>query len=225
MIDKTAESAAGVRPQRLFVAAPLPEGLKRTLGEWTRSLQAGHPFRKWTHADDLHVTLQFLGDTASDRLPALTAALAGAAASGAVRPFRLALGGVGTFGRTEQPRVFWASLGGEIQALHRLHRLVVEATAPLGYEAEKRPYNPHLTLARNFVGPDPFVQPAFPPKSGTMPSANGAAEDGSADDSKARFGALGDGNDLSWVVDEIVLYRTHMHRRPMYEAAGRFRLG
>ncbi|SFI37717.1 2'-5' RNA ligase [Paenibacillus sp. UNC496MF] len=211
MDESMTESAGESRPQRLFVAAPLPDGLKRTLGEWARSLHAAHPFRKWTHEADLHVTLQFLGDAAPDRVPALKEALAAAAASGALRPFRLALAGVGTFGLPERPRVFWASLGGESGELRRLQRLVVEATAPLGYEAEKRSFSPHLTLARNFAGRDPFVLPVLPPELAPAPTADGRAAT--------------DGDSRSWSVDEIVLYRTHMHRRPMYEAAGRFRLG
>lgn len=183
--------------QRLFIAVPLPETLKRTIGAWTRELRASVPFRKWTDEADLHVTLQFLGDTAPSRVPALVDALRAAAGSGMAPPFRLSLRRTGTFGRPEQPRVFWAGIDGELEQLHRLRRIVAESTAPLGFAAEERPYSPHLTVARKYAGEEPFVLPELP-----------------GDEAEP----------LSWLVDEIVLYRTHMHRLPMYEAAARIPL-
>ncbi|QHW31082.1 RNA 2',3'-cyclic phosphodiesterase [Paenibacillus rhizovicinus] len=178
--------------QRLFVAVPLPDRLKSALGAWSRELRASSPFRKWTEEADLHVTLQFLGDTEPNRLPALQAALA--AAIGRIEPFRLVLQGMGTFGRPEQPRVLWAGIGGELDALRGLQRTIVEATAPLGFQAEERPYSPHLTIARSSTGTASFSLPQL----------------------------LRTDAPPAWQVNEIVLYRTHMHQRPMYETIARF---
>jgi 2'-5' RNA ligase len=189
----------GRETQRLFIAVPLPDPLKRTLGAWSKDIRIALSFRKWTNEADLHVTLQFLGDTASDRIPELQAALAAAAGSGRIQPFYLTVQDTGTFGRIDQPKVFWAGIGGEVESLHSLRRLIAEAMTPLGFTPEERPYSPHLTIARSYQGIEPFRLPEL---AGSRDAAD----------------------PFRWQVNEIVLYRTHMHRSPMYEAAARFPL-
>ena len=44
--------------------------------------------------------------------------------------------------------VIWLGLGGDVGRLIELARRVEERVAPLGYPTEKRPFFPHLTLAR-----------------------------------------------------------------------------
>ncbi|MWC27676.1 RNA 2',3'-cyclic phosphodiesterase [Paenibacillus sp. MMS18-CY102] len=182
--------------QRLFVAVPLPEAIKKAIGTWSNEIRDTQPFRKWTHEADLHITLQFLGDTEPSQLPELIDALASAARSGETQPFRLTLQDVGVFGMPKQPRVLWIGLHGELDLLSRLHQATVSATAPLGFSIEARPYSPHLTIARSYTGSEPFVAPqhSFSDKP------------------------------LEWDVNAIVLYRTHMHERPMYEEVARFPL-
>ncbi|MBM7563082.1 RNA 2',3'-cyclic phosphodiesterase [Paenibacillus sacheonensis] len=190
------------KTDRLFIALPLPDGIKRAIGAWSTRIREELPFRKWTNEADLHITLQFLGDTNPILLPELKAALTAAAGSMAIQPFGLSLRGMGIFGRTEQPRVLWAGIEGALEQLHRLQRLILEATAPLGFRAEERPYSPHLTIARTYVGKEGFRLPELirtdEPSIHTSP--------------------------FQWSADEIVLYRTHMHQQPMYEAVARFRL-
>ncbi|QHT59692.1 RNA 2',3'-cyclic phosphodiesterase [Paenibacillus lycopersici] len=200
-VDNPSVNESKKDKHRLFVAVPLPDELKLAIGEWSRKLRAAQPFRKWTETADLHVTLQFLGDTEPERIEALKSALA--ASAGRIQPFRLTLEGAGVFGRSEQPRVLWAGIGGEPESLRLLQRAVVEATAPLGFQAEARPYSPHLTIARSYAGSASF----------SLPELLGDGDSAGSDPQPA------------WRADEIVLYRTHMHRRPMYEAAARFALG
>lgn len=83
----TPTTAPTKESQRLFIAVPLPDSLKRLIGAWTRDIRTTFPFRKWTDEADLHVTLQFLGDTAPVLIPELKAALASAAGSGRIQPF------------------------------------------------------------------------------------------------------------------------------------------
>ncbi|MFC3254826.1 RNA 2',3'-cyclic phosphodiesterase [Paenibacillus sepulcri] len=138
----TPTTAPTKESQRLFIAVPLPDSLKRLIGAWTRDIRTSFPFRKWTDEADLHVTLQFLGDTAPVLIPELKAALASAAGSGRIQPFTLSLRDTRTFGRPGQPSVLWAGIGGELEQLHSLQRMIVEATAPLGFAAEKTPLQP-----------------------------------------------------------------------------------
>ncbi len=80
-------------------------------------------------------------------IPHLTAALANAA--GQARPVQLQLTGFGGFPRLEKPRVVFAQVGGETTALANLAREVDRVVCDsIGLECERRPFRPHVTLAR-----------------------------------------------------------------------------
>jgi RNA 2',3'-cyclic 3'-phosphodiesterase len=112
------------------------EALKRELGEGRRS--------RWVRMENLHVTVEFFGATVDERIPALEAALAAAAA--ASRPAILRIGNPGVFGSPHHPRVLW--LGVESDGLLALRGLVQEQIRQAGWTPEAKAYAPHLTLAR-----------------------------------------------------------------------------
>jgi RNA 2',3'-cyclic 3'-phosphodiesterase len=79
------------------------------------------------------------------RARAIGAALAAAVA--AAKPFDVTLGGFGAFPDEERPRVVWIGVERH-PALELLANDVERALAPLGFEAELRPFAPHLTIGR-----------------------------------------------------------------------------
>jgi 2'-5' RNA ligase len=127
---------------RLFIALSLPDEVQGELAR-VQSRLRGLPVR-WAAPTGIHLTLQFLGEVAEQRAPALLEALAALPAA----PFELRLDGVGAFPSLGRPRVVWAGLGGDLAALSRLQAAVLGATAPLGFAPEERPFRPHLTLGR-----------------------------------------------------------------------------
>jgi len=137
---------------RLFVAVNLPEEERRAAYQATAPLRHGDLPVRWVQADALHVTLKFLGEVAPERADEIAAALD--AAVGAARPFDVALGGVGAFPSLDRPRVVW--LGVERHpALELLANDVETALQPFGFEAELRPFQPHITLGRAKQGAKP----------------------------------------------------------------------
>src|SRR5262249_44536247 len=62
---------------RAFVAVPLPAELRAKLGALQADLQAGLPAGavRWTRADQIHLTLKFLGNVAAESLRDLESAL------------------------------------------------------------------------------------------------------------------------------------------------------
>ena len=96
--------------------------------------------------DGVHLTLKFLGNVDSSRVPTLTDAL-DAVGKGSV-PFALHLRDVGVFPDRRSPRVLWAGVSGDTDALAALARRVDDACANMGFPSEERSFNPHLTLAR-----------------------------------------------------------------------------
>ncbi|RUS48605.1 RNA 2',3'-cyclic phosphodiesterase [Cohnella sp. AR92] len=172
---------------RLFTAIPIPQDVIVPLNQWVQARKDELAFRKWTHPQDYHITLQFLGEVAEERVDELNAALEHILFT----PLSLGLNGGGTFGAPRAPSVLYAGLRGELERLAMLQAAIVRATEPLGFAAEKRPYSPHLTLARRFASEDGS---AFPRGLlDTMPS------------------------DLAWTADRFVLMKTHLNASPMYE--------
>lgn len=96
--------------------------------------------------EGIHLTLKFLGDVDASRVPRIAAALADASARHA--PFRFTLTAPGFFPNADRARVLWVGVGGDMRPLIDLQRDVDQTLAALGFAAEKRPFNPHLTIAR-----------------------------------------------------------------------------
>ncbi|MFC4545456.1 RNA 2',3'-cyclic phosphodiesterase [Paenactinomyces guangxiensis] len=184
----------GLTP-RLFVAVPLPAAQKKLLDSWGRERKREWPFGRWVFREDYHITLQFLGNCSEEQIKKMIPALHKLAAEQAV--FSLAVQGLGTFGRPEQPRILWAGVGGELELLHQLQQQVVQSLAPIGFLPDDRPYRPHITLARK------YQKNHFPLQS-------------------LQQLQLWKTGDTTWKVKEIVLYETRLGRQPMYHALERF---
>ncbi|MAS36440.1 MAG: RNA 2',3'-cyclic phosphodiesterase [Anaerolineaceae bacterium] len=124
---------------RLFVAIDFPDSIKDRLA----AMQARIPGARWSGHHQLHLTLFFIGET--DRVDSVQHALAGVQA----QPFPLVLKGVGTFpsGDGRPPSVLWVGLEAP-PALRVLQQRVSEVLVNEGYTPDKRPFNPHVTLAR-----------------------------------------------------------------------------
>ncbi len=130
-------------PLRLFVAVPLPDRLREGLAAYGRALPA--PGVRWLPADNLHVTVRFIGDTPERDLPDLIARLREACAT---HPrFVLRVDGV-----RPRPRMVWAT----IEPSERYARLAHD----LGGDGD-RPPRPHITIARCRRRPPPLPPPAL----------------------------------------------------------------
>ncbi|ASA26055.1 RNA 2',3'-cyclic phosphodiesterase [Paenibacillus donghaensis] len=183
--------------ERLFIAVPLPRELQGIVGEQCGRLSRKLQFAKWTHPQDYHITLQFMGDIPIRNIPPLLEALQ--EAEKGMKPFKLSLHTWGIFGLPEAPRVLWAGISGELDKLEELHRSVTNTTRLLGYSNEARPYKPHLTLARKYRDPEPFTAARL---ADTLGSGADSALPGGGED---------------WTVDRFVVYATRMNAVPMYE--------
>jgi 2'-5' RNA ligase len=178
--------------ERLFLAVALGTEQRAGIERNKELLQQRLPFQKWVHADDLHVTLKFLGDTEADIASKLKSAMTAAAAGHS--PLTLALNGFGVFGRPSAPSILWLGLGGETPELAKLQAQVEDAVKPLGFAPEDRPYRPHITIARRYNGTAPFSQDLLTEAAAAM-----------------------DPIPQQWSVDRFVLYKSHLSRKPMYE--------
>lgn len=131
---------------RLFVAVNFPARLRQKIARLCRPLdEAGIP-GQWVVADQVHLTLKFIGETPVAQVDELADALEQVA--GKFRPFPLRFGPIGAFPSPRRPRVVW--LGVEATPELRFIKDDLERRlAELGVEREQRPYQPHVTLGRS----------------------------------------------------------------------------
>ena len=132
---------------RLFTAIALPEATADLLLDTMEGIPQAH----WQDAEQLHLTLTFLGEVAPVAVEDLVTALARVD----FMPFALALSGVGQFERKGRIHALWAGVAPSAE-LVALQRAVAQACAMAGVPPEARRYLPHVTLAR-FSRPAPEV--------------------------------------------------------------------
>jgi 2'-5' RNA ligase len=133
---------------RAFIAIPLPESLLKRLVRVQRQLQQQVPPRsvRWVRPEGIHLTLKFLGDMSTTKLPQIEAALAAVARNGPACTFTVA--GLGCFPNPRRPRVVWVGIEEPTGRLAALQDAIEEVVAPFGYPPEGRGFTPHLTLGR-----------------------------------------------------------------------------
>ena len=129
---------------RAFLGVALPEAQRQALSGYLEACRAPADGLRWVNADNLHLTLRFLGAVT----PELVESLTGDRRKLRFAPFEVRLGALGTFGRGRTVRVLWLGLAAGATELSGLAGQVEAACGRSGVEPETRAYNPHLTLAR-----------------------------------------------------------------------------
>jgi len=146
---------------RLFVALGIPAVVREDFAALLASFRAITKEPRWVRAENLHVTLKFLGEVTESKLDAVRRAL------GEIRSDRTAaleFRGLGFFPNEKHPRVFWAGM----EASPNVKTLAADIESSmerLGIPREKRKFSPHLTLAR-------FERPGLPEALGKLIAKN-----------------------------------------------------
>ncbi len=132
---------------RLFVAVEIPVEATRELVRWQQEYLASDRSLRMIPEGQLHVTLAFLGqkdeaerDLAASRLGRLTMR----------ECFEVKVTGLVGLPRNRSPRVIAAACEEASGRLAALHGELAAALVAEGlYEKEKRPFFPHVTMARS----------------------------------------------------------------------------
>ncbi len=148
---------ARVARVRAFFGLPLPDQHRAAVETYVDECAAFAPDFRWTPAENLHLTVRFLGQVEQATADAIADRLAAAEPAA----FELELGELGTFGRGRLARVVWIGLRSGEGAIASLAELAEEESRRAGLEPESRPYHAHLTLARA-RGRDGAVLPELP---------------------------------------------------------------
>jgi 2'-5' RNA ligase len=131
---------------RLFTGLSLAYEVRRNIELLYQSLRPLAPIR-WSPVSNLHITTKFIGEWPAERLDELKAALRERPAGRPVPPFQIAIDGFGWFPTPHHPTTLFAAVRAS-EGLEPLARYTEQTLAAIGVPEEKRPYRPHLTLAR-----------------------------------------------------------------------------
>lgn len=100
---------------------------------------------KWVEENNLHLTLRFLGETSQTQFQQVDAVLKKLAAE--YKPFSFDLQGPGFFGSKSQPKVLFISVL-KTEILSQFADNLVKSISDFGFQADEKPFAPHLTLGR-----------------------------------------------------------------------------
>lgn len=180
-----------------FFALALPNHVKQELRNVSEQIASKHAFKKWVHYEDYHITLAFLGNTNPNQLKEsirnVKSSLEGSLS------FMLHMNQVGIFGRSDAPRILWAGVEHSTN-LVEVQKLVYDSCTKAGFHLDKRPFNPHITLARKWAQERPFMMSEL------------------LIEMEQYFSGI------DFFCREVVLYQTHLERTPKYEKIESFKL-
>jgi len=128
---------------RLFIAVKIPFG--PSLRELAEELKACPGRVKWVEEENFHVTLKFLGEVPEALVDTVDRGIKEAVEG--VPSSVVVLRGVGAFPNLRRPRVIWVGMD-SADVLRELQRRVESSLTKLGFEREKKPFHPHVTLGR-----------------------------------------------------------------------------
>lgn len=101
---------------------------------------------RWTKPEQIHLSLQFLGNVECNRLTEFEAAIQLAVEGYNV--FELRAEKLGCFPNNRRPRILWVGLTGKLNDLQHLKEELDSAFSNVGYVPEKRDFHPHFTIGR-----------------------------------------------------------------------------
>jgi RNA 2',3'-cyclic 3'-phosphodiesterase len=130
---------------RLFIALLLPNDIKKSLEDIIVDLKPRVKGVRWVTAENMHLTLKFIGETKEEKIGPIALVLDTVAAGR--KQITVTLDRIGGFPNLKNPRVVWVGLRG-VEPAAEMAALLNRQLKPLGFEPEKRPFSAHLTLGR-----------------------------------------------------------------------------
>ena len=131
---------------RAFIAIEIPPEIKKTIAVEIASLHSSADRAvRWVAAENIHLTLKFLGEISPANVELLSQALQ--VECDQHSSFDITVSGLGCFPNSHRPRIIWIGLDIPPE-LNRLQHKLETATARMGYTTEDKPFSPHLTIGR-----------------------------------------------------------------------------
>ncbi len=130
---------------RSFIAVQLSNELKTSIGDSIKTLKKSGADVKWVKTENLHVSLKFLGNIEEDQVGSISSLITDIALRH--NNFDFTLMGTGVFPDYRRARVLWVGIRDHNHLL-RIANDIEDAMEREGFDRERRPFSPHITIGR-----------------------------------------------------------------------------
>jgi 2'-5' RNA ligase len=131
---------------RLFVAIELEDEVRSALAALGAAIGRSCEGVRWIPTEQVHLTVRFLGEVPDGEVNGVAGAVARAATR--AEPFTFELADCGCFPPRGPVRIVWAGVREPSGALSGLVEAVNSELEKEGFERERRPFSPHITIGR-----------------------------------------------------------------------------
>ncbi|MDY6912978.1 MAG: RNA 2',3'-cyclic phosphodiesterase [Planctomycetota bacterium] len=131
---------------RTFLALDIDSAARSRLAAVCQQLGRAGARVRWVVPENLHVTLNVLGDVADEKLVEVCEVVS--AAAGQIEPFDFEVCGVLCVPPAGRLRMFWAGVEEAAGRMEHLYQRLNDGLAGMDLHRDNRPFKPHITLGR-----------------------------------------------------------------------------
>ena len=131
--------------KRVFIGIPIGRQIKSILPIVKSAVNCNPNCIKWIPAENIHLTLSFLGNIRVKDILHLIESLEKKITS---NDFQLTITGTGVFPSSKSPKVLWLSISKGIDELTLLQSQVEKSVRELKDDYENNTFTPHISIAR-----------------------------------------------------------------------------
>lgn len=131
---------------RTFIAIKASQRVNNNVAKVVGRLAAVCDQYRWVEPENLHVTLNFVGDVVDIEVPELCKLI-----KNAIEPlesFDMSLRGVSGFSSEKEPRVLWIGVDEGSENLKQLYQTLADVLHHWGVNKDRNEYIPHMTMGR-----------------------------------------------------------------------------
>jgi len=131
---------------RTFIAIDVPDEVKKMISRAQENLRRiGSDRISWTRSQSIHLTLKFLGDVNEEEISDIANRVETAVLD--FSSFDIQTTHPGGFPRIQKARVLYLGINGGDELI-KIQNAVDKSLSRLGFDREKKGFNPHLTVGR-----------------------------------------------------------------------------
>jgi 2'-5' RNA ligase len=131
---------------RTFIAIELEKNIKEALSRIQLELKKTEADVKWVQAENIHLTLKFLGEVKEENIEKIIPCLKKIADT--TNRFQIEIKDIGAFPSIKSPRVIWSGVSEGKKELMQLAGLVDDGLVKLEFPEEERKFSAHITIGR-----------------------------------------------------------------------------
>ena len=131
---------------RTFVAVDVSTGIRNSAFKTITNLSGKALDYNWVEKENLHITLNFLGDVDETQVPQVCSLIKRTVDG--YGSFEISVAGLGCCPNPEKPRVAWLGVKQGYDELVELNRKLADALETMRFPRERNDFRPHLTLGR-----------------------------------------------------------------------------